>query len=591
MARSRQKQVKAPAKKGGLRWPLHTRLWARQLKATRAELAADANQAPPHPFFIPQLGLHPKAATPPKELLAYDAGSQEAPAFSYMAWAGAVAMTSAFKEGLTFLGYPYLAEIAQRPEYRRISEIIATEMTRKWIKLQSKGDEDKTEQINQLEDFLDKIKARDVFRKAAQQDGFFGRAHIYLDTGDTNDWDELKLPMGTGWDTMSRLKVNQLHPIKMLRTVEAVWTYPLNYNSNDPLQDDWYKPNTWFVLGKQMHATRILTLIGREVPDLLKPAYSFGGLSLSQMVKPYVDNWLRTRQSVADLIQAFSQFVIMTDLESLLQEDALEASLDERIDNFNRLRDNKGVMALNKATEDFKNVAAPLGTLDNLQAQTQEHMAAVAGIPLVKLLGIQPAGLNASSEGEIRVFYDWIAAYQRLLFNEAIHKVLGFSMLSLWGKVDPDIGFEFESLWALDEKSEAEVRKTEAETDIILIDAGVLDPREVRKRVANDEDSPYAGLDVFDMPQQPGAAGPGEEGGIEDIDLQQALQQIRSPDKEAREGEKGLEEQQEREQHTPDNIDTPQTGGKPPPMRGGAPKEATPKPTRPAPPQPKRKIA
>ncbi|WP_241502645.1 anti-CBASS protein Acb1 family protein [Bombella intestini] len=31
---------------------------------------------------------------------------------------------------------------------------------------------------------------------------------------------------------------------------------------------------------------------------------------------------------------------------------------------------------------------------------------------LVKLFGITPNGLNASSEGEIRVFYDEIAAFQ-----------------------------------------------------------------------------------------------------------------------------------------------------------------------------------
>lgn len=499
---------------------------------------------PNHPFYISKHGLHPPEAVPPKEILAQDAAPNAAD-FSYMAWAGSVAMTSAFQEGMSFLGYPYLAEIAQRPEYRRVSEIIATEMTRKWIKLQSAGDQDKTAQIKELEDFFEYIKVRDIFRQAAEQDGFFGRSHIYLDTGDTDNWDELKTPMGNGWDLLSKVKVNPKHPVQMLRTVEAVWVYPLNYNSNDPLRDDWYKPRTWFVLGKQMHATRLLTLIGREVPDLLKPAYSFGGLSLSQMVKPYVDNWLRTRQSVADLIHAFSVFVLSTELQAQLQDDNYEQKLDERVDFFNRARDNKGLMLLNKATEDLKNISAPLGTLDNLQAQTQEHMAAVTGIPLVKLLGIQPAGLNASSEGEIRVFYDWIAAYQRLLFNDALHKVLGFAMLSLWGKNDPDISFDFESLWALDEAAEANVRKTEAETDIILIDGGVISPQESRTRVANQEDSPYASLDVFDMPQMPGV---GEEGGPEDIDLQGALESTRAPEREAREGVKGMQEQQQRQQ-------------------------------------------
>src|SRR5579872_3914651 len=46
----------------------------------------------------------------------------------------AFAYGSYFKEGLGFLGYPYLAELSQRGEYRRAVEIIAKEMTRKWVK-------------------------------------------------------------------------------------------------------------------------------------------------------------------------------------------------------------------------------------------------------------------------------------------------------------------------------------------------------------------------------------------------------------------------------------------------------------------------
>ena len=50
-------------------------------------------------------------------------------------------------------------------------------------------------------------------------------------------------------------------------------------------------------------------------------------------------------------------------------------------------------------------MSAPLGTLDALQAQSQEQLASVSGIPLVELLGITPAGLNASSEGELKAYY------------------------------------------------------------------------------------------------------------------------------------------------------------------------------------------
>jgi hypothetical protein len=41
------------------------------------------------------------------------------------------------------------------------------------------------------------------------------------------------------------------------------------------------------------------------------------------------------------------------------------------------------LFVLDKDTEEFFNVSAPLGTLDALQAATQEHMCSVSGIPVV----------------------------------------------------------------------------------------------------------------------------------------------------------------------------------------------------------------
>ncbi|MCI3161933.1 anti-CBASS protein Acb1 family protein, partial [Klebsiella pneumoniae] len=72
-----------------------------------------------------------------------------------------------------------------------------------------------------------------------------------------------------------------------------------------------------------------------------------------------------------------------------------DASVMDRAELFNDIRDNRGLMILNKETEEFANVAAPLSGLEALQAQAQEHMAAIPGIPLVKFFGLQPAGLNA----------------------------------------------------------------------------------------------------------------------------------------------------------------------------------------------------
>lgn len=459
------------------------------------------------PFDLPQF---PKAAVPPERdvLMAQDSSVTES-----IAWASSQYIGDAFAEGFTFLGFAFLSVLSQRPEYRVASEEIAAEMTRAWIEFKSTGSDQKSkkakaERIQKLEVAFRKFKVREVFRKVAEHDGFFGRGHIYIDTGDTENRDELKQSIGCGDDDTSRGKISR-GGLKALRTVEPVWCYPNRYESTDPLKENWYRPETWFVMGKEVHYTRLLTFVGREVPDMLKPAYAFGGLAMSQMLKPYVDNWLRTRQSVSDLLHAFSVMVLKTNMG---ESTAMAGSeLFTRVDFFNTMRDNRNTMVIDKETEDFQNVSAPIGGLHELQAQSQEHMAAIARIPLVKLLGIQPSGLNASSEGEIRTFYDWIKAYQELLFRAKLYTISCIIQLSEFGEVDPEITFDFVDLWQMDDSQKATNEATKAQTHATYVDLGAVSQEEVRQAVAKDPDSAYAGLDLEDTPP-PQPAGEGELG-------------------------------------------------------------------------------
>lgn len=446
-----------------------------------------------NPFKVDLSALHPPQAVP-DAAMAMD--SYEMPGYD---WAASVSVESAVAEGQAFLGYPLLAELAQRPEYRRISETIAGEMTSKWIKIVAKGEEDKSDWISKIEEEFERLKVKDVFREAAEQDGFFGRGHIFIDLG-ADDPAELRTPIGDGKNRASRAKIGK-GAIKALRTVEAVWCYPTQYNAIDPLKDDWYKPQNWFVMGKEVHASRLLTIIGREVSDLLKPSYSFGGLSLSQMARPYVDNWLETRQAVNDIIRAFSVMVLSTNMAEKLSTNPAGDDLFLRAEFFNKLRDNRGLFMIDKDQESFENVSAPLSGLDALQAQSQEHMASVSGIPLVKLLGIQPAGLNASSEGEIQSFYDWIHSSQEKLFRSPLETILAMVQLSLFGEVDDQITFEFESLWEMTDKDKAEIENIEAQTDVLLVGEGIISTEESRRRIANDKHSSYPGLDPEDAPE------------------------------------------------------------------------------------------
>ncbi|WP_164867985.1 DUF1073 domain-containing protein [Rhodovarius crocodyli] len=397
-----------------------------------------------------------------------------------------------------FVGYQYLAELAQLPEYRLISEKIAMSMTRNWIKLQATGDgkqdKGKADRLRKLEAAMKRFRVQEKFREAAEQDGFFGMSHIFVDTGAAGD--ALSLPLVIDSKTIPK------GGLKALRVIEPVWTYPNQYNSVNPMADDYYRPSNWFVMAQVVHSSRLLNFVGRQVPDILKPAYNFGGLSLTQMAMPYVNNWIRTRTSVGDLVHNYSVMQLATDMSNMLQQGGA-ADLINRARLFNQTRDNRGVMMTDKATEEISNVSVPLANLDKLQAQAQEQIASISSIPLVVLLGTTPAGLNTSTDGEIRAFYDWIRARQEQLFADNLERVIQIIQLHEFGEIDPEIGFVFEPLWQMDDLQAATVRKTDADTAAVYITAGVLDPSEERERLAMAEDSMYPALDLDVLPDVP----------------------------------------------------------------------------------------
>lgn len=394
----------------------------------------------------------------------------------------AYAAQQAYSEGLGFLGYPYLAELSQRAEYRHVASIWAEHCTRKWIKIV--GPDAKVKAIKAE---MQRLAVRELFREAIEKECFFGRVQIFMDFGDYDRPVELAAPL-----VMDNRKINDKRPLKRLAVVEPMWSYPGVYDATNPLAPDFYKPASWYMSGRIVHASRLLTMVGRPMPNMLKPAYAFGGVALTQMCKPYVDNWLRARQSVSDLIHSFSVMVLATDMESVLAGGAAD-QLFNRIDLFNKTRDNRGTFSIDKNTEEFSNVSAPVAGLDKLQAQALEQIASVSGIPLVILLGITPSGLNASSEGEIRVFYDKIMAYLEKVCGPELHNLLQVIQLSLFGDIDPKITFEFQSLWEMSDADKALIRKTDAEADGLYIDKGVIDPDESRARLNDEVGGMYAG--------------------------------------------------------------------------------------------------
>ena len=390
-------------------------------------------------------------------------------------------------DDLIFPGFAILAMMAQRVEYRLVVSAYAREMTRNWIEFKGEG---KDTQIAELDAEFKRFGIRELIGDMIEKDGYFGRGHIYVDMGKPAS-DNTPLPR-----TPEAIGKNS---VDGFRLIDPSWIYPAVMNTLDPRKATFYKPSEWFCMGDRIHADRLLTLVMNPVSDLMKPLYSYGGISRSQLIKPYVDNWLRDRQSISDTLHSYAVWKFKTNMDDVLQGGALDALL-KRVQVFTNLRDNRGMAAIDKDAEEIDVSQQTLSGLPDLQNQSRDLVSSFAGVPLVILLGVTPAGLNASSDGEIRAWYDRIMAEQEKDLRPIIQAISEIIQLSKWGKIDPSISFRFVPLYQIDEVQEAAVRKADAETDAIYINAGVLAPEDSRTRLAQDETSKYHGVTLSEPP-------------------------------------------------------------------------------------------
>ncbi|WP_440863079.1 anti-CBASS protein Acb1 family protein [Symbiopectobacterium purcellii] len=233
-----------------------------------------------------------------------------------------------------FRGYPALAAMSQQVEYSNMHNVSADEMTRNWIEVKSKkGDKDPA--IDEMIQALEKYDVKRLMHEAVRQDSMFGVAHIFIDVGATGE--ELSKPI-----FLDPRKITK-GSLKGLRVVDPTWVYPAMYNTRWPLREGFYKPQAWFVMGDTVDESRFMDIVSRPVPDILKPSYNFGGLSLTQLMEDYVTDWRDAKKNVIKILRTLRMRALKTDMEARLKE---PGAFDKRIKLFTQYQDNFGIWAL-----------------------------------------------------------------------------------------------------------------------------------------------------------------------------------------------------------------------------------------------------
>ena len=460
-----------------------TRPMILKLAEQRAGMAAKNKFAP-----YASLGRPRKGEKHYKEVLAQDSAFQNVLARSM----GNQMQFSAFP---MFLGYGMLSNLAQEALIRAGVETIADDMTRKPPELYYDDDgEDKEDLINQINSDMAKFKIKARINEAMQKDGYFGGCLGYIDVGDLED-DEAEEPLVLEKETFKK------GSFRGLKIIEPVNIAPGDYNTTNPTDENYFNPEWYYVLGRRYHASRFLYFAGNETPLLLKPAYNFFGIPQAQIVLDYVANFVRNRESGQELLNKFSTTCFGTDLSQALQQDGSWADIINRMKAFNKFRTNNGTFVYNKETEEMTQINTPLSGVREIIEMSMNCLTAVWRIPKVRYLGEGDGGLNASTDGQLRSYYDYIYAMQEKVLTTPYDTIIKILQLNRGLEPDDKLLFKFPYLWEMDEKERAALNKTQADRDAIYLANGILSQEEVRQRLSLDRNSGYTMIDVDDVPE------------------------------------------------------------------------------------------
>jgi phage-related protein (TIGR01555 family) len=179
-------------------------------------------------------------------------------------------------------------------------------------------------------------------------------------------------------------------------------------------------------------------------------------------------------QSVSHLLQISSVGVLK--LHGLIEMLASkrQADAEARIDLLNEMMGLTKLFMLDaKQGEEYHRESVSFTDMPALLQEQQINTAGAFGMPVTKLFGRAPAGMNATGDADIRQWYDRVQSYGQWMIHPRLEQTLSITE----GR---PITVKFEPLWQPTDKENAEVRNLEITGTERLWSMGVVSDAEIR---------------------------------------------------------------------------------------------------------------
>lgn len=351
---------------------------------------------------------------------------------------------------------------------RKIIDCPAEDMVKNWIDINTQMDPDDIERFERLQRRT-RVK-RDILQCLKWSRLYGGAAAVIIIEGHENMLDQ---PLD--YDSIMPNSFKGLIPSDRWTGITPGADMITDVTNPDFGLPEYYE---WATdeFSVKVHHSRILRFTGRDLTTIERYTEQQWGISEVELLFDELKKRDNTSFNIAQLVFLANLRVLkMGDLgESLAigNEDG-QKDLYNTIQAQNWLMNNMGMYLLNKE-DDFQTHQYSFSGLNDIYESFMLDIAGAAEMPVTKIFGRSPQGMNATGDGDKDNYYNTIEQKQTAQLEPALDKLLPIMYVSEFGAVPEDLDYSFNPIETPSEDKLAEIVDKKSSSIINVYNAGLI---------------------------------------------------------------------------------------------------------------------
>lgn len=235
----------------------------------------------------------------------------------------------------------------------------------------------------------------------------------------------------------------------------------------------------------KVHHSRLCRFINRGLPRREAAINQYWGVSelehvYDELVKRGSVSW-----NIANLTNMANLRVLKIDGlgEALgVSSAGIQKKLYTKIQAQNTLMNNNGLQVLG-TKDDFQTHQYSFAGLAECYSCFMADIAGACEIPITRLFGRSPAGMNSTGESDLKHYYEHVEQLQESVLRPVFNKLLPIIFLSESGEVPSDLDFSFNSLNRLTESEKADQASKITDTVLKAFNGGLVSQQTALKEL------------------------------------------------------------------------------------------------------------